>query len=214
MLLIDGYNLLHVTGFQPQGRRAGELREAREGLLTCLAKLLDPSQYPSVTIVFDAHHAPRRLPAELTWRHLQVYFARDHASADEMIETLIRKNSAPKKLTVVSSDHRIQVAAKRRGATYVDSDVWFDALLEAGSPKEPSQTAESLPTEKEEAEALLAGEDWSAFFAAALDECEMALGEPDEVTASDSGDMDHTDHENPFPPGYFDNLVDEFPDDL
>ncbi len=214
MLLIDGYNLLHVTRYQPRGRHAGELRRSREGLLTCLAKLLDPSRYPSVTIVFDAHHAPRRWPAELTWRHLRVYFARDHASADEMIETLMRKDPAPNKLTVVSSDHRIQVAAKRRGATFIDSDVWFDALLEARSPREPSPATESLLTEKEEAETLLADEDWSAFFATALDECDKTLGEPDATTVSDSGDLDHTDHESPFPPGYFDDLADEFPDEL
>ena len=214
MILIDGYNLLHVTRFQPQGCRAGELRRSREGLLAFLAKLLDPSRYASVTIVFDAHHAPRRLPSELKWRHLHVYFARDHASADEMIESLIRKNPAPKKLTVVSSDHRIQLAAKRRGATYVDSDAWFDALLEARSPKEPAQTTESLPTEEEEAEALLADEDWSAFFATALGEHDEALGEHDAAIASDSGDIDHTDHESPFPPGYFDDLADEFPDEL
>ena len=112
-----------------------------------------------------------------------------------MIEILIRKNPAPQKLTVVSSDHRIQLAAKRRGATHVDSDAWFDASLEARSPQEPSQSTESLPTEKEEAEALLADEDWSAFFATALGEHDKALGEHDAATASASGDLDHTDHE-------------------
>ncbi len=56
-------------------------------------------------------------------------FASRDEDADTVIEQLIAAESAPKRLTVVSSDHRLQRAAKRRRATAVDSDRWFTQLL-------------------------------------------------------------------------------------
>ena len=196
MLLIDGYNLLHVTRFKPRGHGDGELRQSREGLLAFLAEHLDAEAYPQVTIVFDsARSLPR--PATVQWRHLEVHFARDHASADEMIEMLIRKNCTPEKLIVVSSDHRIQRAASRRRATPIDSDVWFDRLTE--TPREiPPPPPRS---EKEESEASLAREDWVAFFGSPLTEEER-----------DTAETEQPDQDSPFPPGYIDGLKDEFPD--
>ena len=52
----------------------------------------------------------------------------EYEDADSLIEELIQKNSTPKNLTVVSSDHRLHRAALRRKATPIDSDVWFDEL--------------------------------------------------------------------------------------
>jgi predicted RNA-binding protein with PIN domain len=77
-----------------------------------------------------------------------VYFARRHADADEMIENLLDGWQAPKSLTVVSSDHRVQRAARHRGASYVDSDRWFADLqaarhalaAESDGPSKPDST--------------------------------------------------------------------------
>jgi hypothetical protein len=44
---------------------------------------------------------------------------------------LILADNSPRRLTVVSSDHRIQRAAKRRRARAVDSDVWYAEVLRA-----------------------------------------------------------------------------------
>jgi hypothetical protein len=45
-----------------------------------------------------------------------------------MLEELIEAHHAPKSLLVVSSDHRVQRAARRRGARYIDSDRWYSEL--------------------------------------------------------------------------------------
>jgi hypothetical protein len=42
-----------------------------------------------------------------------------------MLEALIEAHPAPKSLLVVSSDHRVQRAARHSGATYIDSDQWY-----------------------------------------------------------------------------------------
>ena len=44
---------------------------------------------------------------------------------DEVIEELLDQHRSPKSLVVVSSDHRVQRAARHRGATFIDSAEWY-----------------------------------------------------------------------------------------
>ncbi len=60
---------------------------------------------------------------------VSVRFALDYPEADDLLEELIAAHSAPKNLAVVSSDHRVQVAAKRRGCQPFDSQPWLDDLM-------------------------------------------------------------------------------------
>jgi predicted RNA-binding protein with PIN domain len=144
-LLIDGYNLMHAAGVMGRGRGKGALERAREALLNVLAESLPADALDRTTIVFDARDPPWGLSRKLDHRGMTVYFASRHEDADSMIEELIRADSAPKRLIVVSSDHRLHRAAKRRRATAVDSDRWFRDLMQArleraaGSPSEMSK---------------------------------------------------------------------------
>ena len=130
-LLIDGYNLLHVTGIFGKGRGAGGLQRSREALLRFLAASIDAKERDRTTIVFDASDAPPGLPRRLTHDGMTVHFAAQHADADALIEELIERDDAPKSLLVVSSDHRIQRAARRRRARFIDSDQWYRQILQA-----------------------------------------------------------------------------------
>src|SRR5688500_13186458 len=121
-LLIDGYNLLHVTGIS--GSR-GDLQGSREALLRFLAAAIESKERPLTTIVFDAADAPPGLPRTIVFEELTVRYASEYDSADELIEELIAQHHVPRSLTVVSRDHRIQRAARRRRASSSDSDVWF-----------------------------------------------------------------------------------------
>jgi predicted RNA-binding protein with PIN domain len=128
-LLIDGYNVLYAVGLLGIGIGPGDLQRARLALLNFLAESLKATEIPRTTVVFDAREAPWGLPRAIKHRGIQVRFATQHESADELIEELIRAESSPRRLTVVSSDHRIQRAAHRRKARMVDSDVWYAELL-------------------------------------------------------------------------------------
>ncbi len=128
-LLIDGYNLLHATGILGRGIGPGGLQRARLALLNFLAESLDPPEVPHTTVVFDAREAPWGLPQVLDHRGITVRFAAQQADADTLIEELIRRESAPRRLTVVSSDHRLQQAARRRRASAIDSDTWYADVL-------------------------------------------------------------------------------------
>jgi predicted RNA-binding protein with PIN domain len=144
-LIIDGYNLLHVSGTLGRGRGPGALERARLALLNLLAESLAPEDVPNTTIVFDARHAPPDVPHVLEHRGLAVRFAHKYEEADELIEELIRGDSAPKRLTVVSSDHRLQTAARRRRAKAVDSESWWETLLRARRERRKEQLAKGKP---------------------------------------------------------------------
>jgi uncharacterized protein len=149
MLLIDGYNLLHATSIFGQGAAAGTLRGSREALLAFLVRRLPSKLLKATTIVFDAASAPLGLPDRYELQGLNVRFAREFADADALLERLIEECRAPKSLLVVSGDHRVQRAARSRGAKYLDSETWFTELrrqspiASAAPAAEPVDTAEA-----------------------------------------------------------------------
>ncbi len=127
--MIDGYNLLFATGIAGVGSAPVTFQRARNGLLDFLAAALSPVAIIQTTIVFDSNCASPGLPDQLVHKGIQVYFAREYESADEMLEHMIAAHSAPRSLTVVSSDHRIQRAVRRRRGEAIDSDRWFRRIL-------------------------------------------------------------------------------------
>ncbi|MEX2140331.1 MAG: NYN domain-containing protein [Pirellulales bacterium] len=146
-LLIDGYNLLHATGILGQGRGPGSLARSREALLNVLAESLSAEELGRTAIVFDAHDPPWGLSRQLDHHGMTVYFASRHEDADSMIEDLITRHSAPRKLIVVSSDHRLQRAAKRRRASAIDSDRWFRELMQTRLERSAPSSTETVKPE-------------------------------------------------------------------
>ncbi len=129
-LLIDGYNLMFESTSIDRGLDGkNALRAARGRMLHLLVDLIEESIRDQTMIVFDAKKAPPGLPDKYEYHGIQIVFARDWDSADELIQTEIRRHSAPKNLTVVSSDHAIHRKALARGATVIDSDQWLDREL-------------------------------------------------------------------------------------
>lgn len=222
-LLIDGYNLLHVTGIFGRGFGPGTLERSRRALLNFLAESIDAAELPRTTVVFDAFDAPRGLPRKLKHGEITVYYAAEQGSADALIEQLIAKHSAPRRLTVVSSDHRLHRAARRRRATAVDSDVWYAALVERRRERHLASPAPAAkpeaPLSSDQVEYWLA-----AFHADEIDEDTRsadtrsasaahgdAKSEPTPLGDTKPRDVS-TDRlpeapvHNPFPPGYAEDV--------
>lgn len=143
-ILIDGYNLLHASGIFGGVRGAGGFEASRRALLDEIAAILGPAR-AAVTVVFDAADAPPGLPARHTHEGIDVRFARDHASADALIEELIERHEAPTSLTVVSADNRVMAAARRRRCKPVASGAWLLAAREAA--RAAAERGESKPPE-------------------------------------------------------------------
>jgi len=140
LILIDGYNVIAPVAPPAASRGRNHatdwLNAERMRLLGRLADRLDPDLARQTCVVFDSATQsrrggePNRGGTEYRVRGIDVRFAVDHDEADDLIEELIAAHTSSKRLTVVSSDHRIQSAARRAGAMAVDSHAWLDALLD------------------------------------------------------------------------------------
>ena len=126
--LIDGYNLMYAGGHLGKRLGPGGFRKVRTRFLNDLADALGLVDAHQTTVVFDASSAPGDIPRTLTHMGLSVVFAVDNENADERIEELIAGHSAPKSLTVVSSDRRIRQAAGRRKSLAVTADDFWVEL--------------------------------------------------------------------------------------
>ena len=67
---------------------------------------------------------------------------------------MITADTAPRRSTVVSSDHRVQRAARRRKARAVDSEIWYETAIRkrregsAGAADDAAKPA-SVPSDAE-----------------------------------------------------------------
>ena len=148
--LIDGYNLLFTAGFEGRSRQRGWLQRARQRLIQHLESHVPPELHSRTLVVFDVSvdvlksrdqllddiQPSERRSNSQTHSGIQVTFAFDYDEADDMIESLIRKHSAPKNLTVVSSDHRIRKCALARRAISIDSDEYLNQLEKPSAPQD------------------------------------------------------------------------------
>ncbi len=141
--LIDGYNLLHALGIRIA---AAGLDAARARLLNLLHEA-HAEEAGSVTVVFDARRSPRGAPAERDYHGLHIVFAVEEGEADELIERLVRAAPVPRKLTVVSDDHRIQEAGRRRHCTVLGCAAYLDHLSDRRRvpPETSSQPEKPFP---------------------------------------------------------------------
>jgi predicted RNA-binding protein with PIN domain len=158
--LIDGYNLLHQVGLL--GGRVGpaKLEKARRALLGHLSGRLG-DEAVNVTVVFDAMRAPPGADDVLDYQGVRVLFSR-REEADDVIEELIRRASAPKLLTVVSNDRRIRDAARRRHCV-VSECVDFWTSLGQRTPRASESSVDVEP--KRESVSRGEAEDWAKEFA-------------------------------------------------
>jgi predicted RNA-binding protein with PIN domain len=182
-LLIDGYNLLNVTSIFGEAGPGTELHRTRLAFLNFLASSFTKRERSATTIVFDAAGAPPGLPQTISHDGMTIHFAQRYSDADELIEELLESHRAPRSLTVVSSDHRVQRAARHRGASFVDSEVWY-ADLKKRRRKAAADDATSKPE-------ISASVDELSYWIAQFGDSATAKPNSDEI----------------FPPGYGDDLI-------
>ncbi len=193
-LIIDGYNLLYGANLVGNGVGPRALERSRQALLNFLVASLEPAELSKTIVVFDAASPPPGLPRRYEYEGISVRFASAYDNADELIEELIKADSSPRRLTVVSSDHRLHKAAKRRRATAIDSDRWYGEIL-----KRRSERAKAPPPINKPASPLPPHE---------VERWMKELGQvPKPGDKNEGGEWPKID--NPFPPGYAEDVEDE-----
>lgn len=142
MLLVDTSNVLHAIGVLP---------EHLKGLdVPSLARLISGSRYGKrrAVLVCDgagpattasggssapggrpgASETSNTAPSGKEIAGLDVVYAGANQEADDVIETLIARDSAPRRLLVVSTDRRLVRAARRRRAQSISSEAFLRHL--------------------------------------------------------------------------------------
>lgn len=127
-LLIDGYNLMHVAGFARERYGPRELQRQRERFLDWLRQRIPPRLRSLTIVAFDAGEADGQYVEQGTHGELRLLYSPRGLEADDLIEELIALHSAPKQLQVVSSDHRLHKAARKRKATCLDSEAFVTLM--------------------------------------------------------------------------------------
>lgn len=186
--LIDGYNLMHAVGLLSRRFGPDGFRKVRQRFLNDLADTLGPVEANQTTVVFDAATPPANAPGQSLHKGLTVIYSVGDESADARLEWLIARHSAPKSLTVVSSDRRVRDAASRRKAKVLTAEEFWTRIKDrkdrAPPHPAPPLTAEELarqhgPTAEEAAY-------WLDAFADLIDapEARQAL-RPDDFAPTD-----------------------------
>ena len=208
-LIIDGYNLMHAAGLARDSYAPGVLERCRLRLLTLVAGLLDEMQREHTTIVFDAKDAPAGGSRQDMFQGILIEYSPPGQEADDVIELLIRQHSAPKQLLVVSSDHRLHKAARRRRAHARDSDRFLDDC-ERRARKRTASTPDLKP-EEDLSPAML--EAWLTAFGdidPAAIRAEVAAKEPQRPIAPPATDQSPL---PPKPPAVTEPDMPEIPED-
>ena len=171
LYLIDGYNLLHAIGILTSSRALGPqgLERARQRLLDFLHGA-HGQEAANVTVVFDAARVPSHVPHELNYQGIHVVFATEQDEADDLIELLIRQAATPRNLTIVSDDHRLQQAGRRRPCRVLGCGDYLDELERLRRPARPAPPAE--PPDKPEGLSRQETQHWLDEFAGLEEEPE------------------------------------------
>ncbi|HWB20463.1 MAG TPA: NYN domain-containing protein [Phycisphaerales bacterium] len=172
-IILDANNILHVTGVLPPEIAGPDIPELIDLILVSRYK------HQHITLFCDGS-GPRhsRTGQGATSRNSRrSHSAAEHAtpdtvsivhsgpkrSADDLIIEAIEKSTAPTRLTVVSSDHQILAAARRRRCPTLTSELFLSHLahdhsMRSTRPRSSERKREPVhldPALLEEAERLL-----------------------------------------------------------
>jgi hypothetical protein len=139
--LIDGYNLLRSVQKQLEQTLFAEAE-----LCMVLREYLRRRRSYG-TIIFDGI-GPRNKERLQGVGSLQIGFSGHGVEADAVMERLIMENTAPKRLTVVSSDRRIRTAAKHRKCSDIKADDFWqqvcDCVEKPAAAREPQEKRQGI----------------------------------------------------------------------
>lgn len=119
ILLVDGYNIIGDWD-ELKRLRDRDMAQARDLLVEYMADY-QAFTGTKVIIVFDAHEAPGK-ESKLTQRKVEIIFTKEHETADERIERLIKKlKNVKTQVYVATSDYTEQRTIFAQGALRISA---------------------------------------------------------------------------------------------
>ena len=154
MYIIDGHNLLHAIY-----KAAGDTEAISEvGLCRAVSRFVEVTGEKG-EMIFDGAGPPDKTGFD-NIMNLEVSFAGLGKDTDTVIEDKIKASTAPKRLTIVSSDRRLRKAARTRKATSIKSEMFWMDLQRRLSRKTKVQE----PSEKQQGISASETKQWLEFF--------------------------------------------------
>jgi hypothetical protein len=133
-LVIDTYNVLHVTGVLPAELAVGE----PDGL----ARLIEGSRFGGDAVWLVCDGVP--LGATRSGR-IVIEGAGPRRKADDHIAEIVGRSSAPRSMTVVTSDRELGRRVRSRGASVVKSEDFLAMLAEDARRARPRKPLPADP---------------------------------------------------------------------
>ena len=152
--LIDGNNLLHAM--LEVGPEVG-----RASLCAMLGKLLGPHE--PVCVVFDGPPPPEGLRQQIEDTGAEAIYSFDRP-ADDIVCQMVDDNTAPRRLTVVSSDREIRRHASRRKCRIVAAPEFARLLLRRLAKRQREAGASEPPEKRRGLADNETTDDWLDFF--------------------------------------------------
>jgi len=157
VLVIDAYNVLHTTGILPPDIAGldldGLIRLLGQGRYAAQKVMLVCDGLPPGLNAHSARHDRARTPSSagdaLTLsrgKGMQILYS-GSAEADAIIEDLVAKAQRTQKPLVVSSDRRVQAAAKKRRFAVISSERFLHQLADDHAAAGKARTVGPSPRE-------------------------------------------------------------------
>lgn len=133
--IIDGHNLLWAVQNLEEAPSITDIALCQ--ILDGYFGLISPRRVGG-EIIFDGP-GPLNKTEFKTIRNIDVTFSGRASDCDTVIENRILASTAPKQLTIVSTDRRLRDAAKARKATSIKSEDFWDEVKKRLSKQKPGK---------------------------------------------------------------------------
>jgi hypothetical protein len=118
--IIDAYNVLHVVGVLPPDLAGIEIDD--------LVRLIERSRFAQEKVQLVCDGSPAMRSGQVSRGRISVRHSGAGRTADSVIIAAIKASTAPRRLTVVSSDREIRRAARKRRCTVMTSEAFLKRL--------------------------------------------------------------------------------------
>ena len=127
-IIVDGYNLLWAVQKIEVDASVSDVNLCK--ILGEYFRLIGDGG----EVIFDGVGPPDKSCLQNT-SHMEIFFVGIRTDADSVIEDKVSVSSAPKRLTVVSSDNRLIMAARKRRAVSIKSELFWSRVCKQLSRK-------------------------------------------------------------------------------
>ncbi len=137
-LLIDAFNVLHTTGVLPPDLAGLDIEELR-GVIA-----LSRYRHQPIKLICDGTPPAAEAPSWQSeqdsfadesagnqshgFRNISTQWSGNETDADTIIEILVAQDSAPRRLTVITSDRRLTMEIRKRRVRVMPSEVFLENL--------------------------------------------------------------------------------------